>query len=98
MKLLYTKMSCILNTLSHTASSKLNEMKQSSEFWKAWVEKDASHFRKYASLQFAQHIILSEGAKCEKIRKRIHAVDVEVKNLKGMQAGRRALKTEPSDA
>ena len=97
MKLLYTKMSCIFNTLSHKASKKLNEMKQSSEFWRAWVEKDAGDFRKYAGSMFAQHVILSEGAKVEKIRKRIKAVDIEVKNLKGMQAGRRALKSEDSD-
>ena len=98
MKLLHTRMSCIFNTLSHTASSKLNEMKESSGFWRGWFEKEAADFRKYASSIFALHIILSEGAKVDKIRKRIKAVDSEVKNLKGMQAGRRALKTEGSDA
>ena len=32
MKLLYTKMSCIFNTLSHKASNKLNEMKNGGQF------------------------------------------------------------------
>ena len=98
MKLSYTKMSCSVTTFSHEASKKLNEMKESSECWRALVEKDAAGFRKYAGSMFAQHVVLSEGAKVEKLRKRIKAIDDEVKNLKGMQAGRRSLKTQDSDA
>jgi hypothetical protein len=61
-----------------------------------WVEKDSADFRKHATKSFATHVILSELESIPRMERRIGAVDMEVKNLKGMHSGRR-VKRERSE-
>ena len=78
------------------ATRHLEAMKKSSEFWATWVTTDATDFRKVATKAFASHVVLSEFENVARMGRRIEALDTEVRNLKGMHAGRK-LKREASE-
>ena len=78
------------------ATRHLEAIKQSSEFWAAWVTTDAADSRKVATKAFASHVVMSEFENVARMGRRIDALDTEVRNLKGMHAGRK-LKREGSE-
>ena len=79
-----------------SATRRLEDMRNSSEFWAAWVTTDPTDFRKFATKTFPTHVVLAEFDNVPRMGRRVEALDTEVRNLKGMHKGR-TLKRELSD-